>query len=154
MNKYPNFPPEAFGKWANTTATPQETPRAHNPIAFAHTPAFRACQNLREGTSKHPTTPMDRERSTQPQIQPEINDKQQLQKFLIDLSEENTNEPWPRDFRVPDDEEEMDQMVENMAANGIQASEAKMIIASGKIEFETALKQYNILKKENQKHSF
>ena len=63
------------------------------------------------------------------------------------MSEESANEPWPRDFGVPDDEEETDRMLENMAANGIKASEAELIIASRKKEYESALKKFNAMKK-------
>ena len=43
-------------------------------------------------------------------------------------------EPWPIDFGFPQDEKETDRLLENMASNGIKASEAELIILSRKFQ--------------------
>jgi hypothetical protein len=55
----------------------------------------------------------------------------------------------PRDFGVPEDEEETNRMLENMGANVIKPPEAEMIIKARKREFEAAVKKYDTAQKKS-----
>ena len=156
MTKNPDFPPQAFGKWAALSSETKDVNEVSNKSiskmskvlphmeASALNLSSKPSKNsLGEGTSKQHSFPTKPSSSTEAVNQENL----QLQSFLTDLSDELPKEPWPSEFGVPQDEEETDRMVENMAANGIKASEAELIILSRKKEYESALKKFNTKQK-------
>jgi hypothetical protein len=136
---YSSLPPKAFGKWAPESTPPNE--------AQTWSPNY-----IGEGTSNQQASTSNLTTSNQPgqsqtnvqintQLNTEPNVQQQLQRFITDLGEGSVDGPWPRDFGVPEDEEETDRMLESMATSGIKAFEAELIIASRRKEYESALKK-------------
>jgi hypothetical protein len=149
MVKYSNFPPEAFGRWAVIIASekiaetkPMDKNSTNKNKTKASCPEQQIETDPREGT---PIQPIVHDKEAVRTITPEVNmnSQHQLDKFLSDIRQESPKEPWPRDFGVPEDEEETDRMIDNMAANGIKPGEANLIIKARKKEYETALKKFN-----------
>jgi hypothetical protein len=157
MAAYPNFPPQAFGKWALLTTNAKEVNGRPSISKIAKsneitknevvaTPKLSSKQrnnSLGEGTSFNPP-----DLSNPLALTDVVNQENlRLQRYLTDLSDDTTKEPWPSDFGVPQDEEETDRLLENMASNGIKASEAELIILSRKKEYEAALQKFNAKQK-------
>jgi hypothetical protein len=62
-----------------------------------------------------------------------------------DNSQENEpDEPWPGDFNVPVDDDEMEVMIEAMVAIGMNCKEAELVIKARKKDYNDALKKFKV----------
>ena len=58
------------------------------------------------------------------------------------FQENEPDEPWPGDFNVPVDDDEMETMIEAMMAIGMQCKEAELVIKARKKDYNDALKKF------------
>ena len=53
-------------------------------------------------------------------------------------------EPWPEDFKVPANDDEMETMIEAMVSCGKGCQEAEMAIKARKKDYNDAIKKYKV----------
>ena len=95
-----------------------------------------------QGGSKEPKNKIPTESETTStefiQTQMPLADNPEADNYL----ENELDEPWPGDFNVPADDEEMEAMIEAMVAIGMQCREAELVIKARKKDYNDALKKF------------